>query len=95
MNAADRDEIYDLAALLFAVVNDLHPMYANTSRRGRGIGGQMVTRQCNLLDPEGAEVYLVHRAEDVIREYCHRAEAEGIDLPARARALLKPTEGRP
>jgi hypothetical protein len=79
---------YELAALLYAVCYDLHPTYANTSCRGRGIGGQMVTTQCNYVDPEGDEFYLLGRIEDVIHQWYRQAERKGVNMTeVKTRAL--------
>lgn len=71
---------YELAALLAMFAHDLHPSYANTSRRGRGIGGRAVTTQCNYLDPEGYEHWIIQCIEDAYREWYRRAEHEGVDM---------------
>jgi hypothetical protein len=80
--AHPKAEIYELAALLEVVVNGLHPVYGSTGRRDRGVGGCMATRQCNLIDPEGAEVDLVQHVEDTIRHYFREAESDGVDMRA-------------
>lgn len=48
--AEQRDE---LASLLYLVLFELHPVNANTSRHGRGIGGQAMTWSCLVTDPDG------------------------------------------
>lgn len=79
---------YELAALLEMFCSDLHPAYANTSRRGRGIGGQAMTAQCNYLDPEGDEFRIIERIDAAVREWFHRAEREGVDMQEVRRQIL-------
>jgi hypothetical protein len=60
------DEAMELLAILYY---DMHPTYGSTSRRGRGIGGQAVTQQCNVVDPEGWEVAFNERVEEALHKY--------------------------
>jgi hypothetical protein len=76
----NQHETYKLAVLLRILLMDLHPTYANTSRRGRGIGGQMLSQQCNVVDPELAEYGLIQAIEDAIRNHYHKAETEGVSM---------------
>jgi hypothetical protein len=74
---AERDE---LAYLLYVCYYNMHQTYANTSRRGLGIGGQTLTVQCSVISPEGDEVAMIERIERTIRTQFLRAESEGYDL---------------
>lgn len=50
-----KDELLDaLAWSLYRLRHGLHRAYANTSRHGKGIGGQAMTTQCLVIDPETA-----------------------------------------
>lgn len=60
------DEAMSLLAILYY---DMHPTYGSTSRRGRGIGGQAVTQQCNVVDPEGWEITFNQRVEEALHRY--------------------------
>lgn len=64
----------DLAVALMIVLYELHPVYGNTSRRGRGIGGQAMTQQCNVIDPEGWEFEAKEWADEVLRGYTRTRE---------------------
>lgn len=60
---AERDQ---LAGLLYVLRWDLHVAYGSTARRGRGIGGQQVTTQCNVLDPEVWEVRALNAVDEAL-----------------------------
>jgi hypothetical protein len=60
------DEAMELLAVLYY---DMHPVYGSSSRRGRGIGGQSMTQQCNVVDPEGWEVAFNDRVEEALHTY--------------------------
>lgn len=79
---------YELAALLDMFRSDLHPAYANTSRRGRSIGGQAITSQCNYLDPEGDEYRIIERIDDAVHGWFRRAEREGVNMNEVRRRIL-------
>lgn len=60
---AERDH---LAGLLSVLRWDLHTAYANTARRGRGIGGQQVTTQCSVLDPDVWETRALNAVDEAL-----------------------------
>jgi hypothetical protein len=62
----------DIMALLLLVWFDLHPVYANTSYRGRGIGGQAITQQCSVVSPEGWEYAALMYIETAISAYAQQ-----------------------
>lgn len=82
-----------LAIMLYLIHSELHPIYGNTSRRGRGIGGQAITQQCSVIDPEGDENAILDAIEHEYRAWFHRA-VEGNRNPqalvAEFRASLRP-----
>jgi uncharacterized protein YqgV (UPF0045/DUF77 family) len=97
---AEADEERDqLAALLYVLRYDLHPTYANTARRGRGIGGQAMTPQCNVLDPEGWEERALTAVDDALNQRARRLTRDGSSrwgvLISQVRAFLKRTETTP
>lgn len=94
---AEADEERDqLAALLYVLRYDLHPTYANTARRGRGIGGQAMTPQCNVLDPEGWEERALDAVDDALNQRARRLTRDGSSrwgvLISQVRAFLKRTQ---
>lgn len=67
----DIDELVDA---LKEVLFDLHPIYANTSYRGRGVGGQAVTQQCSIVNPELKEFEQIERIETLLRKHLMKRE---------------------
>lgn len=80
---------FELAALLAIFRDDLHVSYANASRRGRGIGGQALTAQCNYLDPEGHEHHVITAIDEAIKDWFQRAELVGIDMSKIRERILR------
>jgi len=76
----EHQQIDRLVYLLYWLRHEMHQTYANTSRRGRGIGGQMITPQCNVLHPEAVEHLLLNEVEDAIRYFAEKAGSEGRNL---------------
>lgn len=71
--------------LLSLLYRELHPFYGNTSYRGRGIGGSAVTQQCCVTHPEGWEVDVIQKIEEILHTY-----AEGDPkFPATCAAYIK------
>lgn len=69
------DERDELRTLLTWLRYDMHKVFGNTSRRGRGIGGQAMTEQCLVLRPEGDEIARLARVDEII--YGHKEEKSG------------------
>lgn len=67
----ERDALGDALKILFY---DLHPVYANTSYRGRGVGGQAMTQQCSVVRPEGFELDQIAQIEELIRDHLIQRE---------------------
>lgn len=68
--------------LLYKLRFDMHQVYGNTSRRGRGIGGQAMTPQCSVIDPEGDELELLDKIDRLLgesREALSRAVAKNAE----------------
>lgn len=65
------DEAMELLAILYY---DMHPVYGSSSRRGRGIGGQSMTQQCNVVDPEGWEIAFNSRVEHALHAYARTSQ---------------------
>jgi len=84
--SAERDR---LAAMLLLVLHDLHPVYGNTSYRGRGIGGATITAGCSVNHPEDAEYDLLNAIETTLRAEAQRMEREGTSIRAVANAIKK------
>lgn len=77
---AGEEKVSQLLEALRWLLHDMHQTYANTSHRGRGIGGQTFTLQCHVISPEGPEV---ERLEEVTRlMYEGFAEREGRNEPS-------------
>jgi len=76
INEPREDERDVLTALLYLLRYDLHPVYGNTSHRGRGIGGQTMTPGCSVNHPEGSELALLNLIDDAIHRHF---EAAGED----------------
>jgi hypothetical protein len=59
----------DLAMMLLVLSQHLHPIYGNTSYRGRGIGGSAITQQCSVIHPEGWEIGALQEIDEVLHAY--------------------------
>lgn len=62
---ADREKLLNL---LYWLRYGMHQVYANTARRGRGIGGQAFTAQCHVIDPELSEQEKLDELDRVLHE---------------------------
>lgn len=69
INEPREDERDVLTALLYLLRYDLHPVYGNTSHRGRGVGGQTMTPSCSVNHPEGSELALLNAVDNAISKY--------------------------
>jgi hypothetical protein len=87
----DSDDVYEhvalyraafehALALLYVEHYDLHPHYGNTSRRGRGIGGQAVTQQCSVVRPDDGEQLVLWAIDDALRQGIEGLQREGRNL---------------
>jgi hypothetical protein len=71
----------------------MHPTYGNTSRRGRGIGGQAITQQCSAIDPEEDwEFALLDEIEQALRSRYQDDEEFAAKIGAKM-AELKQAKG--
>lgn len=80
--------VAQVMALLATLYYDLHPVYANTSRRGGGIGGQSMSQQCNVIDPNPAELNIMQDIEAMLHGYV-TGHPEFVDLWQSRVAMLR------
>lgn len=71
-----------LAAALYAVLYVGHPVYGSTAGWRGGIGGQMSTPGCSMIDPPPEHRRLREWAMEILQDWLRKSPDRGLILHA-------------